>query len=132
MGIFKKALDVNKLINQEKLILEVTESIFREMEKRNISKSELATRLDRSNAHVSQLLNGNRNMTLRTLADISGAIGVEPHFGLGFYDQLSEAPQWEVQGESAVKPGRKIRCQSVGIDALTENWANACEDFRAA
>lgn len=59
----------------EELILDVTEQVRELLEKHDISKSELAERLGSSKAHVSQLLNGSRNMTLRTLADIAYALG---------------------------------------------------------
>ncbi len=58
------------ILGQERLILEVTEMICETMEEAGISRTELADRLGKSKGHVSQLLDGSRNMTLRTLADI--------------------------------------------------------------
>ncbi len=59
----------------ERLILETTETILRLMEKEGITRAELARRIGKSKGHISQLLNGDRNMTLRTLAEISYALG---------------------------------------------------------
>ena len=57
------------LLNQENLILEVTEALCFTMKLRGLSRAEVAKRLAKSKGFVSQLLNGDRNMTLRTLAD---------------------------------------------------------------
>ena len=52
------------------LIMEVTESICEILEKEKITRKELASRLNKTKGYVSQLLNGDRNMTLGTLAEI--------------------------------------------------------------
>jgi len=44
------------------------------MELRGVNRTELATRLDSSKAHVTQVLRGNRNLTLKTLADVFHAL----------------------------------------------------------
>ncbi|NJN48324.1 MAG: helix-turn-helix transcriptional regulator [Candidatus Competibacteraceae bacterium] len=62
--------DYLKVVNQERLILDVTENIWSFLEANGLSKSELAQKLGVSRSYVTQILNGNRNMTLRTLADI--------------------------------------------------------------
>ena len=64
-----------RLFNQESLILEVTEVLCRYMDQKNISRSDLANKMGRSKGFVSQLLGGSRNLTLRTLADVAGALG---------------------------------------------------------
>jgi DNA-binding Xre family transcriptional regulator len=64
-----------KLVAQEDLIMEVTERLCELLEKEKVSKKELADRLGKSKGFVSQLLNGGRNLTLRTLADILHALG---------------------------------------------------------
>lgn len=58
----------------ERLILDATELILRLLERQGITKSQLADRIGKSKGHVSQLLNGERNMTLRTLAEIAHAL----------------------------------------------------------
>jgi antitoxin component HigA of HigAB toxin-antitoxin module len=64
-----------KLLAQEELILEVTETLCELLEKEKISRKELAERLGKSKGFISQLLNGGRNLTLRTVADILHVLG---------------------------------------------------------
>jgi len=64
-----------KLLAQGDLILEVTETLCGLLEKEKISRKELAERLGKSKGFISQLLNGGRNLTLRTVADILHVLG---------------------------------------------------------
>jgi transcriptional regulator with XRE-family HTH domain len=64
-----------KLVAQGDLIMEVTETLCELLEKEKISRKELADRLGKSKGFVSQLLNGGRNLTLRTVADIISVLG---------------------------------------------------------
>lgn len=59
-----------QLSRQEELILDVTELILEKMEQKGISKSKLAEMLNTNKSHITQLLRGSRNMTLRTVSDI--------------------------------------------------------------
>jgi len=68
-----------KALRQEELILSATESVWELLEELSLTKADLAARLGTSRAHVSQLLSGTRNMTLRSLSDISIALGVRAH-----------------------------------------------------
>jgi transcriptional regulator with XRE-family HTH domain len=67
--------EFRKLLAEEELILEVTETICDILENEKISRKELADRLGKSKGFVSQLLNGGRNLTLRTVADILHVLG---------------------------------------------------------
>jgi transcriptional regulator with XRE-family HTH domain len=64
-----------RLFAQEGLILEATEELWAAMERTATNKADLAKLLNTSKANITQLLNGNRNLTLRTLADIAFALG---------------------------------------------------------
>jgi transcriptional regulator with XRE-family HTH domain len=64
-----------RLMAQGDLIMEVTETLCELLEKENISRKELADRLGKSKGFISQLLNGGRNLTLRTVADILHVLG---------------------------------------------------------
>ena len=64
-----------KLMAQGDLIMEVTEKLCELLEKEKVSRKELADRLGKSKGFVSQLLNGGRNLTLRTVADILHVLG---------------------------------------------------------
>lgn len=67
--------DYERLLAQERLILDATEAIVGLLEEQGVSRQELARRLGKSKGFVSQLLSGERNMTLRTLADLGYALG---------------------------------------------------------
>jgi ribosome-binding protein aMBF1 (putative translation factor) len=64
-----------RLLRQEDLILDVTELLSAAMEDKRITKSELAKRLGKTKGFITQVLSGNRNLTLRTIADIADALG---------------------------------------------------------
>ena len=84
--------DFNRKVAQEKLILDVTESIFEVLEAQGKSKADLAKAMGRSNAYITQLLNGSRNMTLRTLSDIGFALNVQPRIEIGTGSQRRPEP----------------------------------------
>lgn len=67
--------EFRRLLAQEELILEVTEVLCGLLDEEKISKKELADRLGKTKGFVSQLLNGGRNLTLRTVADILHVLG---------------------------------------------------------
>jgi transcriptional regulator with XRE-family HTH domain len=66
---------------KQELAFAATELISELMEKEEVSKADLAKRIGKSRAYVTQLLSGARNMTMHTLADLSFALGyvVELH-----------------------------------------------------
>lgn len=72
-----KTQEYDRIVQEESLILDATELVYGLLDSRGISKAELARRLDRSKGYITQLLDGSRNMTLRTLADVAHAIGVQ-------------------------------------------------------
>lgn len=61
----------------ERLIFNTTEDILLAMQDAGIKQSDLAKKLGKSDSCISQILNGTRNITLRTLSDICTALGVE-------------------------------------------------------
>jgi len=69
------------LLRQEELILDATELISKIMNDNGISKSELAERLGKTKAFVTQSLCGHQNLTLRTLANIFTGLGYQANFG---------------------------------------------------
>lgn len=69
-----------KLMAQGDLIMEVTETLCELLEKEKVSRKELAERLGKSKGFISQLLNGGRNLTLRTVADILHVLGYKVTF----------------------------------------------------
>ena len=83
-----------KLMAQGDLIMEVTETLCELLEKEKVSRKELADRLGKTKGFVSQLLNGGRNLTLRTVADILHVLGYKVSFvphKVGIQGENSEA-----------------------------------------
>jgi antitoxin component HigA of HigAB toxin-antitoxin module len=62
---------------RDSFILDVTEQICGHMEEQRISRVTLAETLGKSKSYVSQVLSGNRNMTLATLADVAYALRLQ-------------------------------------------------------
>ena len=63
-----------KLYFREDLIFEVTEAICRVMEEKGISKAELSRIAGVSKSNITQLLSGDHNMRLTTIADLLFAL----------------------------------------------------------
>lgn len=61
----------------ERLLFNTTEDILLAMEDARMARADVAKKLGKSTAYVSQLLCGTRNMTLKTLADIAYALDAE-------------------------------------------------------
>jgi transcriptional regulator with XRE-family HTH domain len=75
------SLAEGKVEKQEQLLFDATELISRAMEQQGVSKSDLAKRLGKSKAFVTQVLGGQSNMTLRTLSDLASALGYDVELG---------------------------------------------------
>ncbi|MHB8068285.1 MAG: helix-turn-helix domain-containing protein [Desulfobaccales bacterium] len=84
-----------RLMAQGDLIMEVTETLCELLEKEGVSRKELAERLGKSKGFVSQLLNGGRNLTLRTVADILHVLG---------YNVTLTPHKKEIKGQLGEKP----------------------------
>ena len=65
----------------ERLIIEASELLLRLMEEQAVRQVDLAVSIGRSAGHVSQLLSGRRNMTLRTFAELMHALGARAQLG---------------------------------------------------
>ena len=107
--------DNHRLLEQEALLLGATETISTLMESRNITKAALAKLLGTSKSHITQLLSGNRNMTLITLADIL--------FSLGYKAKLTARPLRE-SGIAAYRWGGTYRVtttRNLDADVLWED-----------
>jgi transcriptional regulator with XRE-family HTH domain len=69
--------EFRKLLSIESLVAEAAEAIARLMAEQNVSKADLARRLNTSRAWVTQLLSGKANITVRTLAEVLYALDAE-------------------------------------------------------
>jgi transcriptional regulator with XRE-family HTH domain len=70
-------LDHMRLFQQERAIVEVTDLLEEALEAAGISRSEFAKRLGKSKGWVTQLLDGEGNKTIRTVADAFAVLGFE-------------------------------------------------------
>jgi transcriptional regulator with XRE-family HTH domain len=59
------------------VVQDFTEALFRRMESEEISRSELARRLETSPAYVTKILRGNGNFTIATMVRLARAVGME-------------------------------------------------------
>jgi transcriptional regulator with XRE-family HTH domain len=71
--------DHMRLFQQERAIYEVTATLKALMEKKGVSRAELARLLGRTKGWVTQLLDGEANKTIRTVADAFAVLGDEFH-----------------------------------------------------
>jgi transcriptional regulator with XRE-family HTH domain len=74
---------------REELAFAATELVSELMEKEGISKAELAKRIGKSKAYVTQVLSASRNMTMHTLAELA--------YVLGYRIELRASPAVQVE-----------------------------------
>lgn len=70
-----ESADARRIYQEERAILLVTEQVCQIMDEDGVTKADLANRLGRSRAYITQLLDGRANMTIRTIADVFFALG---------------------------------------------------------
>ena len=80
-----------RLLEQELLLVSAAELISDRMQEKKVSRSELAEQIGKSKSFVTQILRGQHNMTLRTLADLAWALDTRV--------QLRDIP-WEAEIQS--------------------------------
>ena len=93
-----------RLMAQGDLIMEVTETLCELLEKEKVSRKELADRLGKSKGFISQLLNGGRNLTLRTVADILHVLG----YKVTITPYKEGEPRQKRKSKSHVKQSRSV------------------------
>lgn len=115
-----------KLSAEEDLIVAVTEQIWDLMEEKSISKADLAKKMEKSRAFLTQVLSGSRNMTLRTLADIAFALGenVTISFNNSTQNKVKVTDGWQKVEGITVNTGNvlKFRSASVHEAANSKDW----------
>jgi transcriptional regulator with XRE-family HTH domain len=83
--------EFRKLLFVETLVAEAAEVIAGLMAEKNVSKADLARRLNKSRAWVTQLLSGKANMTIRTLAEVVHALDADVKIHV-------QSPDWKRAG----------------------------------
>jgi len=102
---------------EEYALLQAQEIIAEQMEKNEVSKAELARRMNVSKAYVTKLLSSGRNLTLRTLARVLFHMGSEISFQTQAIEKRSEAilddcPE-ENQKEKGASPANRVKRRNV-------------------
>lgn len=115
----KAAERFNKLLEQskqspefrtEKAILGLTEEILSQMERQNVSRTELARRLGKNPAFVTKLLRGDNNFTFDTVVRIARTLEMEfvPHMmPEGWHSRIFDFSSARAQEDS--KPFAEIK-----------------------
>jgi hypothetical protein len=102
-----------RIFEQESLAFEAAELIATLMHRGDVSKTELAKRIGKSKAFVTQVLSGSRNMTLHTFADLA--------FALGHKIEVAPAPLNKTKHVYIVRPVR-----APYSSASEHNWWIPC------
>ena len=87
---YLKDKDFARIMAQEDLIMDVTENFCRILDEEKLNRSRLAKTMGKTKGYVSQLLNGNRNITLRVLSDIAYYLGYTVRIGVRKRDAKTE------------------------------------------
>jgi plasmid maintenance system antidote protein VapI len=123
----KKDPELKRFYCQEKLIFDITELISKLMAEKNINKTKLAELLSVGKSHVTQLLDGTSNMTLRTISDVFTALDAEiavnaSHLNL---DALSDS-EYETEDENQF-----ISDMRFTYDSINKNWILSQDNMAA-
>jgi transcriptional regulator with XRE-family HTH domain len=118
-----------RLYERESLAFDAAELISVLMEEKKVSKAELARRVGKSRAYITQLLSGARNMTMHTLADLTFALGARVEFKARdcspeqpektdtqayYFYRFSRGMQAAYLPPDTVKTGKTIRSHNLG------------------
>jgi transcriptional regulator with XRE-family HTH domain len=122
-----------RLFQQERLILSATERICEVMEEKGFNRKKLAEALGTTKSFVTQLLDGTRNMTLRTLSDVFLVLGYAIDIHTKELDESIHCPtelvlHLDVPSWSDNEPGRWTDNDS-GMDMCDEPHENAVNEF---
>ncbi len=84
-------------LREEELIIEVTEALTQALHLRGLNQTVLANRLGKTRGFVSRLLNGSRNLTLRSIARMADALDcrVRVEFEPRELSALHSLPSWQ-------------------------------------
>lgn len=87
----RRSPEVDALVAEEDLVLAATEMVYEAMESAGVNKAGLAKRLGVQPSEITQRLRGQRNLTLRSLARMMGALGFEVSLAAAPRDEAEPA-----------------------------------------
>lgn len=121
----------NAIDAQERLIVDVSESIWACLEENKLTQAFLAKALGKSEAHISQVLDGTRNMTLRTLAGIAHALNVVPQFELRHPSHPTGSEVWNQWSDKRAKAALQwIEAQIADEQSMRDSINTEHKDFK--
>jgi len=82
---------------EEVFNLELTEDIWKIMKNRRISQKKLSSLLGTSEAYVSKILNGNQNLSIKSISKLAFVLGSAPHIHIAPIDAIVE---WKERSSS--------------------------------
>lgn len=109
---YMKDKEFERLIAQEEIIMDVTEAFCKILEDKKMKRNSLAEMMGKTKGYVSQILNGGRNITLRTLSDIAYCLGYQVN--ISFKKRIKEKEKnsfiilWEKASKK--KPPQEMVC----------------------
>ena len=115
---FKKDPENLRLLRQEQLLVDVAILIYRTMKNHKLNKTQLATLLGVSKGRVSQYLGGERNLTLRTLADIFTAMGEDLEVTIATEIPIGNWRPLDVPKTASKQPPKLIFLQQACADSI--------------
>lgn len=96
---------MRRLLSVEALTAEAAETIAKLMAEQGVSKADLARRLNKSRAWVTQLLSGRANVTVRTLAEVAFALDAELKL-------RAQPPRWKANATRRSRGGSGAHSRS--------------------
>lgn len=84
--------DGRRLFEREDLAFHATELISDLMNAKRVTKSELAKKMGKSKAFITQILSGSRNMTLHTFADVMFALESKVSLSVATLTRIGHPP----------------------------------------
>ena len=99
--------EYRRLYAIEGLVADAAELVARLMEEQRVNRAELARRLGKSRAWVTQLLSGRANMTIRTFAEVV--------FALGAAVELNALRRTEKRASSTTRQGQTLQVRRWAI-----------------
>jgi transcriptional regulator with XRE-family HTH domain len=99
-----------RILEQERVMVDATELVCSAMDFRRMNRTELAEKMGRSKAYVTQILRGSQNLTLRTLADVFYAMNSHLVMVASTEAGFIFSRQWNMtqQIPSAVVPSEQV------------------------
>jgi transcriptional regulator with XRE-family HTH domain len=90
----------------ERILFDVAEQVCSLMETSELSRSDLARRMEVSPAYITKLLSGNPNLTIKSLLKLSDALGQDLHVGFKPKVEIGQVATTVVQ--PIAHPGRYV------------------------